>query len=242
MINPQKRKFLFDNTVKRFTNIFATFVYTPKPRSKKKLSKFNIIASTFYYPYADDGIIKLNEILEYHMLHSGTKELIFVEVLKKTNSELAQSIIHISNDGKRRIKHFKLTMDTIILNKEIFDFIVHYKHNNKMIIFNFVGPITWEKIVRMFDAMNLSISSGGNNKTQLSRLHFKLSLFVSWLYKNTDLTIREIGDSFASDTGLNKKFKKPRVDLENPNIYTETFYKNLTIYYETALSTITEEN
>jgi len=99
---------------------------------------------------------------------------------------------------------------TLVFNKlrDVYDLIVNYKHNNKMIIFNFVGPITWEKIVRMFDAMNLSISNGGNNKPQIFRLHFKLSLFVLWLYKNTDLTLSIIGDSYARNTGINKNFKK----------------------------------
>ena len=122
------------------------------------------------------------------------KELTIVEVVNSFTPQynVLQKNTFKSTDGKRIINILRINWYGFFDTAEIKNLLFNKEFNNKLVIFTFVN-YSWDTIISFCDANDIGVSSGGNNRNEISRLHFKVSLFTSWLDNDTDLALEVIG-------------------------------------------------
>jgi len=160
-----------------YTHILATFIRPSYKRYKKsvKLGYQYLIASTFFYNI-ENIKFEVNDMLFTQMNRMDVSKVFYVNVF---NSDLFVFEKQIFKSDDKLIEVINVSWINLFFNFE-------FK--------------SWNDLIVKFDACKILISTGGSTRSyhQLSTIHFKMSIILSWMLEKFNNKLDIIDGSFYS--------------------------------------------
>lgn len=218
-----------------YTHILVTFIKPSYKRYKKsvKLGYQYLIASTFFYNI-ENIKFEINDMLLNQIDRMDIKRVYYINVFHSENLCNVKNI-YKNEEGNKIIEVINISWKSLFLTKEIYELLFDYKYKNEYIFFNFEIN-SWYNLKLNFAASRILISCGGTTRRyhQLSTIHFKMSIFLSWMLEKYSNKLDIIDGSFYS-FNENKIIKRSLGDFFNKN--KEEIYINSLNRFKESIST-----
>lgn len=221
-----------------YTHILATFIRPSYKRYKKsvKLGYQYLIASTFFYNI-ENIKFEVNDMLFTQMNRMDISKVYYVNVF---NSDLFVFQKQIFKSDDKLIEVINVSWINLFFRREIFELLFDYKFKNEYVFFNFEVK-NWNDLIVKFDACKILISTGGSTRNyhQLPTIHFKMSIFLSWMLEKFNNKLDIINGSFYSFND-NKVIKKNSGDYFNKRKINEIYNNSFENFKDSIMNQFDE--